>query len=165
MERGSNQTRAVVQIQNKAPVQLLIGTDLLPSLGVLFLLKGPMVGQGQIQYDLLQNTTWSPLATKPLPAIAEQSNAKKRNHESLSRAVAMESATVNIQQEKECDSLKISAEVHNNNCQLESSGLQSGMIAEVNNNNCQPENSSLHFGMLAKVDNIATTILGMKVQV
>ena len=111
------------------------------------------MGQGQIQYDLLQNTTWSPLATKPLPAIAEQSNAEKHNHESLSRAVAMESATVNIQQEKECDSLKISAEVHNNNCQLESSGLQSGMIAEVNNNNCQPENSSLHFGMLAKVDN------------
>ena len=53
-----------------------------------------MVGQGQIQYGLLQNTTWSPLATKPLPAIAEQSNAEKHNHESLSRAVAMESATV-----------------------------------------------------------------------
>ena len=33
LERGSNQTKAVVQIQNKALVKLLIGTDLLPSLG------------------------------------------------------------------------------------------------------------------------------------
>ena len=38
LERGSNQTKAGVQIQNEAPVQLLIGTDLLSSLGVLFLL-------------------------------------------------------------------------------------------------------------------------------
>ena len=64
----------------------------------------------------------------------------------------MESASVNIQSEKECGSVKISAEVHNN-YQLENSGLQSGMTVKVNNNNCQPENSSLQFGMLAKVDN------------
>ena len=70
-----------------------------------------MVGQGQIQYDLLQNSMWSPLSTKPLPAIAEQSNAEKHNHESLSRAEAIESITANIQQEKECDSLKISTEI------------------------------------------------------
>ena len=108
----------MVQIQNKVPVQLLIGTDLLPSLGVLLQLKEPVVGQGQIQYDLIQNTTWSPLVTKPLPAITEQSNAENHNHESLSRADTMESATVNIQQEKERDSLKISAEVHNSNHQL-----------------------------------------------
>ena len=38
LERGSNQTKAVVQIQIEAPVQLLIGTDLLSSLWVLFLL-------------------------------------------------------------------------------------------------------------------------------
>ena len=114
LERGSNQTKAVVQIQNKAPVQLLIGTDLLPSLGVLFLLKEPVVGQGQIQHDLLQNTTWSPLATKPLPAITEQSNAERHDHESSSSAEAMESASVYVQPEKECSSVKISAEVHNN---------------------------------------------------
>ena len=79
-----------------------------------------------------------------------QSN-ERHNNESLNRAEAGQ-LYLNIQQEKECDSLKISAEVHNSNCQLDSSGLQSGMIAEVNNNNRMPENSSLHFGMLVKVE-------------
>ena len=51
LERGSNQTKAVVQIQNEAPVQLLIGTDLLSSLGVLFLLKEPKMHLSEIQYD------------------------------------------------------------------------------------------------------------------
>ena len=101
----------MVQIQNKAPVQLLIGTDLLPFLGVLFLLKEPVVDQGQIQHDLLQNTTWNPLATKPLPAITEQSNAERHDHESSSSAEAVESASVNVQPEKECSSVKISAEI------------------------------------------------------
>ena len=109
LERGSNQTKVVVQIQNKAPVELLIGKDLLPSLGVLFLLKEPVVSQGYIQHDLLQNTTWSPLATKPLPAITEQSNAERHDHESSSSAEAMELASVNVQPEKECGSVKISA--------------------------------------------------------
>ena len=45
LERGSSQTKAVVQIQNEVPVQLLIGTDLLSSLGVLFLLKEPKMSQ------------------------------------------------------------------------------------------------------------------------
>ena len=65
-----------------------------------------------MQYDLLQNITWSPLATKPLPAITEQSNAKRHDHESSSSAEAVESASVNVQPEKECSSVKISAEVH-----------------------------------------------------
>ena len=90
---------------------MLIGTDLLPFLGVLFLLKEPVVGQGQMQHDLLQNTTWSPLATKPLPAITEQSNAERHNHESSSSAEAMESASVNVQPEKECSSVKFFAQV------------------------------------------------------
>ena len=73
------------------------------------------MGQGKIQHDLLQNTTWSPLATKPLPAITEQSNAERHDHEYTSSAEAMESASVYVQPEKECSSVKISAEVHNNN--------------------------------------------------
>ena len=48
LERGSNQTKAVVQIQNEAPVQLLIGTDLLSSLGILFLLKEPKMHLSEI---------------------------------------------------------------------------------------------------------------------
>ena len=42
LETGSNQTKAVVQIQNRAPVQPLIGTDLLPFLGVFF----PLIENG-----------------------------------------------------------------------------------------------------------------------
>ena len=64
-------------------------------------------------------------------------------------AVQGKSASVNVQLEKECGSVKISAEVHPNN----NSGLQPGMTVKINNNNCQPENSSLQFGLLAKVVN------------
>ena len=35
LERGSNRTKAVVQIQKQVPMQLLIGTDLLSSLVLL----------------------------------------------------------------------------------------------------------------------------------
>ena len=47
MERGSIRTKAVVQIQNDAPLQLLVGTDLLHSLGD-FLLQEPEKDQNQI---------------------------------------------------------------------------------------------------------------------
>ena len=38
---------------------------------VSYYYKEPVVGRGQIQYDLLKNTTWSPLATKPLPPLKQ----------------------------------------------------------------------------------------------
>ena len=139
LERGSNQTKAVVQIQKEAPVQLLIGTDLLSSLGVLFLLKETKMGQSQIQYDLLQNTTLNLQATEFVPAIEEKVNVEGQE--------ATKSTTIfkNNTEGKECDSAKVFGEVcnKNNSRQPEISSFQSGEVAiGTSNNNCQPENSS-----------------------
>ena len=70
LERGSIRIKAVVQIQNDAPLQLLVDKDLLHSLGD-FLLQEPEKGQNQIQYDLLQRTTWNSQATEFIPSIQE----------------------------------------------------------------------------------------------
>ena len=139
LERGSNQTKAVVQIQKEAPVQLLIGTDLLSSLGVLFLLKEIKMGQSQIQYDLLQNITLNLQATEFVPAIEEKVNVERQE--------ATKSTTIfkNNTEGKECDSAKVFGEVcnKNNSRQPEISSFQSGEVAiGTSNNNCQPENSS-----------------------
>ena len=75
MERGSIRTKAVVQIQNDAPLELLVGTDLLHSLGD-FLLQEPEKGQNQIKYDLLQRTTWKSQATEFIPSIEEIDRSK-----------------------------------------------------------------------------------------
>ena len=63
LERYFIRTKVVVQIQNVAPLQLLVDTDLLHSLGDFLLLK-PEKGQNHIQYDLLQRTTWNPQDTE-----------------------------------------------------------------------------------------------------
>ena len=150
LERGSNQTKAVVQIQNEAPVQLFIGTDLLSSLGVLFLLKEPKMHLSEIQYDLLQNTTLNLQATEFVPAIKEKGD-------DVERCKNLHTTGVLKSEEKQCDSATVSCK--NNNGQPENSGSQSGMHNNSNNNNnsrpedsgsqseisnnCQPENSSL----------------------
>ena len=90
---------AVVQIQNRAPVELLIGTDLLSSLGVLFLLREPKVGQCQAQYDLLQKTTWNLQADEFVLAT------KETNRWETSRMTGMKestTATGHNSQDKEC---------------------------------------------------------------
>ena len=112
LERCSNQTKAVVQNKNVAPVQLLIGIDLLSSLGVLFLLKEPKMSQShQIQYDLVQDITLSLQANEFVPAIKEQSDIERR--EDLNMTEALKSTTIfkDSPDEKECDSAKVFCEV------------------------------------------------------
>ena len=75
LKRGSIRTKAVVQIQNDAPPQLLVVTDLLHSLGD-FLLQEPEKGKNQIQYNLLQRTTWNPQATEFILSIEEINRGK-----------------------------------------------------------------------------------------
>ena len=143
-ERGSNQTKVVVQVQKEAPVQLLIGTDLLSSLGVLFLLKEPKMLLSEIQYDLLQNNT-----TEFVPAIKQKGDGVERCEiitevlESVKKKC--DSASTVCCKHNNCQPENSSSQsgMHsNNNCQLENSGSPSGM--HNNNNNCQSENSGSH---------------------
>jgi len=105
LERGSHRTKALVQIQNKAPVQLLIGTDLLPSLGVIFLLEQSGAEQSQIQYDLLQENTWNLQAREFVPTKKEHS-CERQEKSSATTAMKSVSGYKNNSKVKECDNSK-----------------------------------------------------------
>ena len=79
LERGSNQTKAVVQIQIEAPVQLLIGTDLLSSLGILFLLFNISKPRKIVQE----------VYNSKLPAIKEQGDIEKREDLNTTEALIL----------------------------------------------------------------------------
>ena len=80
-------------------MQLLIGTDLLSSLGVLFLLKEPKMLPSKIQYDLLQNNT-----TEFVPAIKQKGDDVER----------CETITEVLESVKKCDSASTVCCKHNN---------------------------------------------------
>ncbi len=61
LSRQDHQQSATIQVQKDAPVDLLLGTDLLPHLGFVVL----QAGGNSLGTDLLQSDSWAKLATPP----------------------------------------------------------------------------------------------------
>ena len=65
LSRGTHSTECVIQVQNGAPVDFLLGTDVLSQLGILVL----ACDSGDDATDLLSNQSWSKRAVS---TVSEQ---------------------------------------------------------------------------------------------